>query len=322
MKKIKSVDILINEDLKELEISLNESLSSEVSLATEISNYMISSGGKRIRPLISILIARSLGYSGNKLIDLATAIELLHTATLIHDDVVDNSKIRRGKPSVNKKWDIMHSVLVGDFVYSKAFQKMSLLKNPDIINILANSTNKISEGEVMQLALKKTFLSEKDYFKVIGRKTAELFKAAAISAAVLSNATLVQQNLIKELAFSLGIIFQINDDLLDYFGDSLITGKQPGQDLLEGKVTLPLIKAFKLSGKENQRIIKLSLKKLNEEKFSIIKKIIQDSGALEETIRIRDNYTAIFQKNISLLPKNNFRDYLKETGNEIIEINF
>ena len=154
---------LIEDELNELELSLSNSISSEIKLATEVSNYLVSSGGKRIRPALCILVAKALDYSGEDLIKLASSIELLHTATLIHDDVVDESLTRRGKESIHAKWDNAHGVLVGDFVYSKAFQLMASFENPEIIRTLADATNRISEGEVLQLTLKnQSILSEKD----------------------------------------------------------------------------------------------------------------------------------------------------------------
>ena len=181
---------LISNELEELELNLSNSISSEIQLATEVSNYIVSSGGKRIRPVICILIAKALNYPGGDLIKLASSIELLHTATLIHDDVVDRSILRRGKESIQIRWDNAHGVLVGDFVYSKAFQLMASFNNPEIIRALANATNRISEGEVLQLSLKnEATLSEKDYFEIIQRKTAELFKVSAVTAGILCSSS-------------------------------------------------------------------------------------------------------------------------------------
>ena len=180
----------IQKEMEILELKLTEFLSSEVSLATKVASYLVKSGGKRIRPTLAILTGKAFGYKEKSLITLACAIELLHTASLIHDDVVDQSDIRRGKASIHRKWDNAHGVLVGDFVYSKAFQLMSSLENNKIITILADSTNRISEGEILQLTLKKkNKIKEKDYFDIIGRKTAELFKASVQSATLLAKAS-------------------------------------------------------------------------------------------------------------------------------------
>jgi octaprenyl-diphosphate synthase len=223
-----------------------ESISSDIKLASEVSNHLVSSGGKRIRPVVCILIAKAFNYQGNDLIKLASSIELLHTATLIHDDVVDQSLIRRGKQSVHTKWDNAHGVLVGDFVYSKAFQLMASFENPRIIRTLADSTNRISEGEVLQLALKnKEVLTDKEYFEIIDRKTAELFKSAALTAGILSSCSESQLSSLAKFATSLGLSFQIQDDILDYFGNEALTGKRVGKDFEEGKFTLPVLIALK-----------------------------------------------------------------------------
>ena len=273
----------IKQELIKLEKCLKESISSKVDLATQISSYIVKSGGKRIRPTINILIAKALGYKGNELINLATSIELLHTATLIHDDVVDQSEIRRGKESIHKKWDNAHGVLIGDFVYSKAFQLMASLDNKKIIQILADSTNKISEGEVLQLKFKGSKkIKEKDYFEIIGRKTAELFKAAAHSAAILAKATSEHLNACNEFAFSLGIAFQLKDDLLDYVGYQKETGKIIGKDFEEGKLTLPLIKAFELTNKEDFIFLQDAFKARDFSKFKDVIKIVYKSGAINE----------------------------------------
>ena len=240
--------------LGSLESNLLESRSSDIELASEVSNYLVSSGGKRIRPVICILIAKTFNYSGEELIKLASSIELLHSATLIHDDVVDQSQIRRGKESIHNKWDNAHGVLVGDFVYSKAFQLMASFDNSRIIKTLADSTNKISEGEVLQLSLKnKDILSEEDYFEIINRKTAELFKCAAVTAGILSSCDKDQINGLARFSSSLGISFQIQDDILDYFGKEELTGKKVGKDFEEGKFTLPVLIALKKMSDEKKK---------------------------------------------------------------------
>ena len=222
---------IIFDELEQLEITLSESINSDIKLATEVSGHIVNSGGKRIRPAICILVAKTLGYSESDLIQLASSIELLHTATLIHDDVVDESLIRRGKESIQAKWDDAHGVLVGDFVYSKAFQLMANFDNPKIIRELANATNKISEGEVLQLSMKKqSNLSEEDYFNIIDRKTAELFKVSAVTAGILCKCTKPEIDSLNNFATSLGLAFQIQDDILDYFGQENLIGKKVGKD--------------------------------------------------------------------------------------------
>jgi octaprenyl-diphosphate synthase len=291
----------IKPELEELETFLKESISSDIELATEVSSYIVQSGGKRIRPTITILIARALNYQGNELTKLATAIELLHTATLIHDDVVDQSELRRGKISIHKKWNNAHGVLVGDFVYSKAFQLMASLKNKQIIQTLADSTNRISEGEVMQLNfLESKSIKEEDYFEIIGRKTAELFKACAHTAALIAEA---EENLVKtscEFAYALGIVFQLTDDLLDYYGDELRTGKKIGKDFLEGKITLPLIKAYDLANTDDLRLLKGAFETRDEGKLYDVINIISRSGAVKEVEKVTNEYS---EKCLNLLDK-------------------
>lgn len=291
----------IKPELEELETFLKESINSDIELATEVSSYIVQSGGKRIRPTITILIARALNYQGNELTKLATAIELLHTATLIHDDVVDQSELRRGKISIHKKWNNAHGVLVGDFVYSKAFQLMASLKNKQIIQTLADSTNRISEGEVMQLNfLESKSIKEEDYFEIIGRKTAELFKACAHTAALIAEA---EENLVKtscEFAYALGIVFQLTDDLLDYYGDELRTGKKIGKDFLEGKITLPLIKAYDLANTDDLRLLKRAFETRDEGKLYEVINIISRSGAVKEVEKVTNEYS---EKCLNLLDK-------------------
>ena len=316
----KNINNIIDTELKNLEESLSKSISSEVSLATEVSTYLVNSGGKRIRPLICILTAKALGYKGNKLTQLASSIELLHTATLIHDDVVDESSSRRGKESIHKKWDNAHGVLVGDFVYSKAFQLMAGLRNPKIIKILADSTNIISEGEVLQLSLKnKAIISEKDYFEIIGRKTAELFKAASQSAAVLSGASNEVIKIAGDFAYSLGIAFQIQDDLLDYFGNKKLTGKKIGKDFEEGKITLPLLRTIELTSNQNKKTILKLISKKDSLSLSKVIEIIKGSGALKEVQEIYNSYIEDCLSKISLFPDSIYKIKIQNIVKEVSE---
>ena len=316
----KNINNIIATELKNLEESLSKSISSEVGLATEVSTYLVNSGGKRIRPIICILTAKALGYKGNKLTQLASSIELLHTATLIHDDVVDESSSRRGKESIHKKWDNAHGVLVGDFVYSKAFQLMAGLRNPKIIKILADSTNIISEGEVLQLSLKnKAIISEKDYFEIIGRKTAELFKAASQSAAVLSGASNEVIKTAGDFAYSLGIAFQIQDDLLDYFGNKELTGKKIGKDFEEGKITLPLLRTIKLTSNQNKKTILKLISKKDTSSLSQVIEIIKGSGALKEVQEIYNSYIEDCLSKVSLFPDSIYKIKIQNIVKEVSE---
>ena len=302
---------IIQKELQQLEDMLSSSISSDINLATEVTQYVVGSGGKRIRPVICILVAKMLNYQGSELIKLASSIELLHTATLIHDDVVDQSLTRRGKESIHSKWDNSHSVLVGDFVYSKAFQLMASLDNPEIIRILADSTNRISEGEVLQLSLKKReILSKRDYFEIIDRKTAELFKASAITAGSLACCSEEEFVSLTNFAISLGKNFQIKDDLLDYFGDEELTGKKLGKDFEEGKFTLPLITALPLMSQEHKSMILEIIFGKNKSDFKEIVKIIKDTGAIEKVEEICNEFSKTCFNELKTFPKSDYKTAL------------
>ena len=302
---------VIFDELEKLEITLSESINSDIELATEVSGYIVNSGGKRIRPAICILVAKTLGYSESDLIQLASSIELLHTATLIHDDVVDESLIRRGKESIQAKWDDAHGVLVGDFVYSKAFQLMANFDNPKIIRELANATNKISEGEVLQLSMKKqSNLSEEDYFNIIDRKTAELFKVAAVTAGILCKCTKPEIDSLNNFATSLGLAFQIQDDILDYFGQENLTGKKVGKDYEEGKFTLPIILSLKTMNQTNKTKLLSLFKTRKIEDFDEVLDLMEGEKTTEQLQSIFTHYSDECIHELEKFPHNKYRDAL------------
>ena len=304
---------LIRDELEELESILNESVSSEIDLATEVSKHLVSSGGKRIRPAICILVAKCLNYKGKDLTRLASSIELLHTATLIHDDVVDQSLMRRGKESIQVKWDNAHGVLVGDFVYSKAFQLMASFDNPEIIRTLANATNRISEGEVLQLSLKnKGELSKEEYFEIIDRKTAELFKVSAITAGILCACNKDALISLSNFSASLGIAFQIQDDILDYYGNENLTGKKVGKDFEEGKFTLPVITALKCAHTENRKKLLALLENPEKDSFQEILAILNEERTFEKMQDVFDFYYKECMKELSKLPQNSYKTALED----------
>ena len=303
---------IIFDELEQLEITLSESINSDIKLATEVSGHIVNSGGKRIRPAICILVAKTLGYSESDLIQLASSIELLHTATLIHDDVVDESLIRRGKESIQAKWDDAHGVLVGDFVYSKAFQLMASFDNPKIIRELANATNKISEGEVLQLSMKRqSSLSEDDYFNIIDRKTAELFKVSAVTAGILCKCTKPEIDSLNNFATSLGLAFQIQDDILDYFGQENLTGKKVGKDYEEGKFTLPIILSLKTMNQTNKTKLLSLFETRKIEDFAEILALMKSEKILEQLQTIFTRYSNECINELKKLPHNQYRDALE-----------
>jgi octaprenyl-diphosphate synthase len=262
-----------------------EQLNSRVPLVEKIAQYIIESGGKRMRPLITLLSARALGYDDFQHIKLATIIEFLHTATLLHDDVVDTSDMRRGKSTANAQWGNAPSVLVGDFLYSRAFQMMVEISNMDVMNTLANATNVIAEGEVFQLMnAKNPNISEQEYFTVIQNKTAMLFEAASHSAAQLATQDQNAHKAFKTYGLELGLAFQLIDDVLDYTGDAETMGKNVGDDLAEGKPTLPLIYAIQHANAADADTIRQAIRKGDVHAIDEVSRIVKACGALEYTL--------------------------------------
>ena len=303
---------VICNELEQLENTLNESINSDIELAMKVSGYIVKSGGKRIRPAICILVAKTLGYSEPNLIRLASSIELLHTATLIHDDVVDESLVRRGKESIQAKWDDAHGVLVGDFIYSKAFQLMASFDNPKIIRELANATNKISEGEVLQLSLKtKPGLSEEDYFNIINRKTAELFKVSAVTAGILCECAKTELDSLNNFATSLGLAFQIQDDILDYYGHENLTGKKVGKDFEEGKFTLPIILSLKTMKQKNKTRLLSLFETRKIEDFEEVLGLMEGEKTTEQLQTIFTHYSDECIHELEKFPHNKYRDALE-----------
>src|SRR5690606_12036590 len=251
----------VKEDFAAVNQLIIDQLHSDVDLVENIGHYLVEAGGKRLRPLMVLLTARALEYQGNQHLDLAAIIEFIHTATLLHDDVVDMSELRRGRPTANAQWGNAPSVLVGDFLYSRAYQMMVAIGSMDIMAILSDATNVISEGEVQQLAnAKNRQVSEANYLEVIDKKSAVLFAAACEVAAVLSGASDAQRAALKAYGHHVGMAFQLVDDALDYTGDAATLGKNVGDDLAEGKPTLPLIYAMRQSEPEQAQLIAYAIR--------------------------------------------------------------
>lgn len=266
-------------------------IDSDVGLVEDIGQYLIEAGGKRLRPLLVLLVANAFNYSGNHHHTLAAIIEFIHSATLLHDDVVDMSDMRRGRLTANAKWGNAPSVLVGDFLYSRAFQMMVAIGDMDIMKTLADTTNTISEGEVQQLInAKQPDISEAAYLDVIHKKTAILFEAACKTASLLSETTDAQAQQITAYGYHLGIAFQLIDDALDYTGNAEELGKNIGDDLAEGKPTLPLIYAMKHSNENDCQIIADSIREGDATQLNRIVDIINASGALDYTLNLAKDH--------------------------------
>ncbi|HMA98847.1 MAG TPA: polyprenyl synthetase family protein [Wenzhouxiangella sp.] len=264
---------------------ISRRLSSDVVLVNQIGHHIIHGGGKRLRPLLHLLCARAAGYRGNNHIQLAVVIEFIHTATLLHDDVVDESGLRRGQETAHQIWGNAASVLVGDFLYSRSFQLMVELDELSIMQILANTTNTIAEGEVLQLMqMGNLELTERDYFRVISDKTACLFAASARLGGVIAGQETGVCDQLANFGLLLGQAFQITDDVLDYQAEGEKLGKNLGDDLAEGKVTLPLILALEQAGAEDSSQLKDIISGKSVEGLDAARRILASTGALEQSL--------------------------------------
>ena len=292
---------------------LRESLTSEVVLIRQISEYIVGGGGKRLRPALVLLAARACGYEGNKHYTLAAVIEMIHTATLLHDDVVDESKLRRGHATANATFGNAASVLVGDFLYSRAFPLMVGVGSVRGREILSEATNVIAEGEVMQLLNSgNPDLDEGAYLTVIQRKTAKLFEAAAQLGAVLGGAPPEREAALARYGMHLGTSFQLVDDVLDYQGEQSAIGKNPGDDLAEGKMTLPLIRAIAVGSAEDASVVQAAITGGRLTEFGHVMDVLARTGSLEYTlqyaIRESDHAAACVED----LPASPYRESLLE----------
>lgn len=272
---------LISEELRCVDAIISERLESGVPLVAQVSRYIISAGGKRLRPSLLLLMSGALGVQSPKRFALAAVVEFIHTATLLHDDVVDDSTLRRGNATANETFGNPASVLVGDFLYSRAFQMMVDVGDLRVMEILSDATNVIAEGEVLQLMnMHDASLTEAEYLHVIRSKTAKLFEASARLAAVLAQSDEATETACAEYGQALGTAFQIVDDVLDYAGTSAEMGKNLGDDLREGKATLPLIAAMQRASASDAALIRRAVEEGSAEHLADIMRIVQESGAL------------------------------------------
>ncbi|HEY0826370.1 MAG TPA: polyprenyl synthetase family protein [Ramlibacter sp.] len=277
-----SVLSLIADDMREVDAVISRRLDSGVPLVGEVSRYIIQSGGKRLRPALLLLICGALGFRGEQRFNLAAVVEFIHTATLLHDDVVDESTLRRGRATANESFGNPASVLVGDFLYSRAFQMMLDAHDMRVMEILADATNVIAEGEVMQLMnMHDPGLDEAAYLQVIRSKTAKLFEASARLGAVLAKAPPALEQACADYGQALGTAFQVIDDVLDYAGDAGEMGKNLGDDLREGKVTLPLIAAMRRGSDEQRALMRRAIENGASDELDQVIAIVRQTGALD-----------------------------------------
>ena len=310
---------LIAGDMRGMDAVIEQRLSSEVVLIGQISRYIVAAGGKRLRPALLLLMCGALGYKGEQRLNLAAVVEFIHTATLLHDDVVDESTLRRGRETANEAFGNPASVLVGDFLYSRAFQMMVDAGDMRIMRTLAEATNVIAEGEVQQLMnMHDASLSEEDYVRVIRSKTAKLFEASARLAALLSQSPPEVEAACADYGQALGTAFQVIDDVLDYDGDVAEMGKNLGDDLREGKVTLPLIIAMQRGTEQERQTLQQAIETAGTEKMAEIVAIVQRTGALDAT---RASAAVEAQRAVdalSVLPDTPYREALLKLASQLL----
>lgn len=273
---------IIAQDMREVDQVIAHRLDSGVPLVGQVSRYIISAGGKRLRPVLLLLMCGALGFKGAQRFNLAAVVEFIHTATLLHDDVVDDSALRRGNATANETFGNPASVLVGDFLYSRAFQMMVDAQSMRIMEVLADATNIIAEGEVMQLMnMHNAALDEAGYLQVIRSKTAKLFEASARVGAILAGADAKTEAACADYGQALGTAFQVIDDVLDYTGDAAVMGKNLGDDLREGKTTLPLIAAMQRGDATQRELIQTAIETGNIDLIDQVVAIVSSTGALD-----------------------------------------
>ena len=308
-----SISRLLGQDLKELDRLIRRRLDSDVALIRSVAEYIITSGGKRLRPVLVLLSAGACGYKGEIRLEMAAVVEFIHTATLLHDDVVDESELRRGRKTANTEFGNAASVLVGDFLYSRAFQMMLRADDMRVMSVLASATNTIAEGEVLQLMnTHNPDISEEQYLEVIRRKTAALFEAAAQLGAIVAKAPSELEVQLARYGSHLGTAFQLIDDTLDYVGETLTLGKNIGDDLREGKVTLPLIHVMR-NGTESQRtLVRRALEGGAQVDLNEVCQVIIKSGALEYAREAAKSEALSARTSIDCLPDSEYKHSLLE----------
>ncbi|MFT6463646.1 polyprenyl synthetase family protein [Halopseudomonas sp.] len=310
----------VTQDFDDVNALIMRQLHSRVPLVEKIGHYIISAGGKRLRPLVVLLSARACGLEDARQHSLAAIIEFLHTATLLHDDVVDISDQRRGRSTANSLWGNAPSVLVGDFLYSRAFEMMVELGDMQIMRVLANATNVIAEGEVLQLSkVRDASTDETTYMEVIRSKTAMLFEASTHSAGLLAGAEAAQTEALRGYGNALGIAFQLVDDVLDYNGDAQAMGKNVGDDLAEGKPTLPLIYTMREGTAEQAALVRKAIQKGGIDDIQAIQQAVRDCGGLEYTSRLAREQSEEAVRLLQSLPPSIYRDSLEQLARFAVE---
>jgi octaprenyl-diphosphate synthase len=317
---IQSIQSLIKQDMVSVDAMIQSRLQSDVVLINQVGHYIVNSGGKRLRPIIAILAARACGYRGDAHINLATIIEFIHTATLLHDDVVDNSDMRRGRETANNLWGNEASVLVGDFLYTRSFEMMVEMDSMRLMQILSHTTNVIAEGEVLQLLnCNDPDTTEARYLEVIHHKTAKLFEAAGQLGAVINNCDEQTEQAMAKYAMHLGSAFQLVDDLLDYSESSDTIGKNIGDDLAEGKPTLPLIYAMQHGDETQANIIRTAIENGDRSQIDSVIEIIQQTGAITYTSQAAKNEAVLAKSMLDCIADSDYKTALLSLADFAVE---
>ncbi len=320
---LQSIRALIKDDMRQVNELIQEKLHSEIRLIDQLGHYIINSGGKRLRPALVLLSANCFGRHDRRHIELAAIIEFIHTATLLHDDVVDASMLRRGQATANQRWGNEASVLVGDFLYSRAFQMMVEIDSMPIMTILADATNKIAEGEVQQLINRyDPETTEERYLQVIHHKTAKLFEAAAQAGAAVAGQDPQREQAMAAYGKHLGIAYQFIDDLLDYSAPSERLGKNIGDDLAEGKPTLPLLYAMWNSPEKEAAMIRNAIKSGGLREIEQISQVIAATGALRYTAERAREEAAAAVRALEGLPRSSYLDALTALADFVTARNY
>jgi len=311
---------VVKQDFQAVDDLIRANLNSEVPMVEEIAAYLIEAGGKRLRPLLVLLCAKACGYQGSDHVKLAAVIEFLHTAMLLHDDVVDESNLRRGRKTVNAAWGNAPSVLVGDFLHSRAFEMMVDIGNIRVMEILSKATNVIAEGEVQQLSfIRNPATTEVEYMEIISRKTAMLFQAAAHAGAVLAGANEKTEHALRDYGLHLGIAFQMVDDQLDYLGTPEELGKNIGDDLAEGKVTLPLIVAMRNGQPDQKAFVENAIRNGGVENLPEMIRLVKATDALKYTSEQANTERCQAMACLNNVADSEFKDYMSTLVNFVVD---
>ena len=318
---VKSLSNLLKSSLKRVEIEISKNIKDEEKLITLTAGHLIKAKGKKIRPILTLLVSKMLNYKGNADVTLAVCIEFIHNATLLHDDVIDTGKIRRGKLSANQIWGNKVSVLVGDYLLSRAFKLMVKNKSLKLLEILSQTSLILARGQIQDVGNNQNVnLTEKKYLSIIDAKTAELFRISCFLPTIITDQDKRTQKIFNDFGFNFGMAFQLSDDVLDYFGDSSKMGKSVGKDFFEGKVTYPVIHCFKKSDKKSKKIIaKLFFKRKRSKKdLAVLLNLMKKTNTYKSSIEFVRKYAEKAKTNINKFEGNKYKVYLDELVDHLI----